>query len=96
LRRDGQAVLSVSNTGPVIPPGEIGRLLQQPASPPASGTARKTCVHYLTSKHQFLRCDQALAAAGWPIATGVIEGACRHLIGDRLGIGRARRGLDGA
>jgi signal transduction histidine kinase len=28
LRRDGQAVLSVSNTGPVIPPGEIGRLLQ--------------------------------------------------------------------
>jgi len=33
------------------------------------------CVHYLTSKHQFLRYDQALAA-GWPIATGVIEGAC--------------------
>ena len=32
-----------------------------------------TCVHYLTSKHEFLRYDQALAA-GWPIATGVIEG----------------------
>jgi hypothetical protein len=31
-----------------------------------------TCVHYLTSKHQFLRYDQALAA-GWPIATGVIK-----------------------
>jgi hypothetical protein len=42
-----------------------------------------TCVHYLTSKHEFLHYDQALAA-GWPIATGVIEGACRHLIGDRL------------
>jgi len=27
-RRDGQAVLSVVNSGPVIPPGEIGRLLQ--------------------------------------------------------------------
>jgi hypothetical protein len=26
--------------------------------------------------------DQALAA-GWPIAAGVIDGACRHLIGDR-------------
>jgi len=27
------------------------------------------CAHYLTSKHEFLRYDQALAA-GWPIATG--------------------------
>ena len=27
-RRDGQAVLTVANSGPVIPPGEIGRLLQ--------------------------------------------------------------------
>jgi len=53
------------------------------------------CVRYLTSKHEFLRYDQALAA-GWPIATGVIEGACRHLIGDRLDIGGARWGLDGA
>jgi hypothetical protein len=53
------------------------------------------CVHYLTSKHEFLRYDQALAA-GLPIATGVIEGACRHLIGDRLGISGARWGLDGA
>ena len=42
-----------------------------------------------------LRYDQALAA-GWPIATGVIEGACRHLIGDRLDITGARWGLDGA
>jgi hypothetical protein len=53
------------------------------------------CVRYLTSKHEFLRYDQALAA-GWPIATGVIEGACRHLIGDRLDITGARWGLDGA
>jgi hypothetical protein len=54
-----------------------------------------TCVRYLTSKHEFLRYDQALAA-GWPIATGVIEGACRHLIGDRLDITGARWGLKGA
>ena len=39
--------------------------------------------------------DQALAA-GWPIATRVIKGACRHLIGDRLDITGARGGLDGA
>ena len=32
-------------------------------------------------------------AAGFPIATGVIEGACRHLINDRLDITGARWGL---
>ena len=54
-----------------------------------------TCIGYLTAKKQFLGYDTALAA-GWPIATGVIEGACRHLIGDRLDITGARWGLQGA
>jgi hypothetical protein len=58
-------------------------------------TGADACVRYLGNKHECLRYDQALAA-GWPIATGVIEGACRHLIADRLGIGGARWGLDGA
>jgi hypothetical protein len=52
-------------------------------------------IRYLTGNAAFLRYDQALPA-GWPIATGVIEGACRHLIGDRLDISGARWGLDGA
>jgi hypothetical protein len=58
-------------------------------------TGADACVRYLGTKHDFLRYDQALAA-GWPIATGVIEGACRHLIADRLDISGARWGLDGA
>ena len=62
---------------------------------PAQRTGTDTCVRYLTGKQEFLRYDQALAA-GWPIATGVIEGACRHLIGDRLNITGARWGLQGA
>jgi hypothetical protein len=33
---------------------------------------------------------------GWPIATGVIEGACRHLVKDRMDITGARWGLAGA
>jgi hypothetical protein len=53
------------------------------------------CVRYLTGKQEFLRYDQALAA-GWPIATGVIEGACRHLIGDRPDITGTRWRLQGA
>ena len=35
-------------------------------------------------------------AEGWPIATGVIEGACRHLVQDRMGITGARWSLPGA
>jgi hypothetical protein len=58
-----------------------------------SGT--DACVRYLGNKREFLHYDQALAE-GWPIATGVIEGACRHLVADRLNRGGARWGLDGA
>jgi hypothetical protein len=54
-----------------------------------------TCVGYLQAKREFLGYDTTLAA-GWPIATGVIEGACRHLVGDRLDITGARWGLQGA
>lgn len=54
-----------------------------------------TCIRYLTGHAEHLRYDQALEG-GWPIATGVIEGACRHLIGDRLDITGARWGLAGA
>jgi hypothetical protein len=53
------------------------------------------CARYLAGKHEYLHYDQALAA-GRPVATGVIEGACRHLIGDRLDITGARWGLEGA
>ena len=53
------------------------------------------CVRYLDGKREYLRYDQALQA-GWPIATGVIEGACRHLIGDRLDITGSRWGIEGA
>ena len=52
-------------------------------------------VTYLTSNHMHMRYDKALAA-GWPIATGVIEGACRFVIEDRFGITGARWSPDGA
>jgi len=38
----------------------------------------------------------AYLEAGFPIATGVIEGACRHLIRDRLAMTGARWSLAGA
>jgi hypothetical protein len=54
-----------------------------------------TCANYLTSKNDHLRYDIALAS-GWPIATGIIEGACRHLVKDRMDITGARWSLTGA
>jgi len=55
---------------------------------------RKT-LSYLQAKQAFMDYPRALAE-GWPIATGVIEGACRHLVADRMGITGARWGLEGA
>ena len=55
---------------------------------------RKT-LSYLDNKQPWMDYPAALAA-GWPIATGVIEGACRHLVADRMGITGARWGLQGA
>ena len=53
------------------------------------------CADYLLNNKEMLKYDVYLAA-GYPIATGVIEGACRHLVNDRLGITGARWGLQGA
>jgi hypothetical protein len=53
------------------------------------------CASYLHNKRPYLDYPTALAA-GWPIATGIIEGACRHLIKDRMDITGARWGLHGA
>jgi len=50
---------------------------------------------YLENNRERLRYDQALAQ-GLPIATGVIEGACRHLVKDRMDITGARWGLQRA
>ena len=51
--------------------------------------------NYLHNKAPYLDYPTALRN-GWPIATGVIEGACRHLIKDRMDITGARWGLPGA
>ena len=53
------------------------------------------CIKYFTRNAYFMRYPVFLAL-GLPIATGIIEGACRYLIQDRLGITGARWGLAGA
>lgn len=54
-----------------------------------------TCADYLHNNAPYLRYDEYLAR-GLPIATGVIEGACRHLVKDRMDVTGARWSLKGA
>jgi hypothetical protein len=54
-----------------------------------------TCANYLLKYKDYLAYDQYLAA-GFPVGSGVIEGACRHLVKDRLDLTGARWRLAGA
>jgi len=58
-------------------------------------TDLEKAVTYLENNQQHMKYDKALAK-GWPIATGMIEGACRFVIEDRFGITGARWSPDGA
>lgn len=53
------------------------------------------CLRYLRGVRDYIAYDRALAA-GLPIATGVIEGACRYLVKDRMERTGARWSLVGA
>ncbi len=53
------------------------------------------CADYLLNHVPYLHYHEYLAA-GLPIATGVIEGACRHLVSDRMDLTGARWSLAGA
>jgi len=53
------------------------------------------CADYLLKYAPYLRYDLALMH-GVPIATGVIEGACGHLVEDRMNLTGARWSLQGA
>jgi hypothetical protein len=80
-----------------------GRALQVAAALRADAAALPAAKHkiaaktarYLQAKAPWLDYPQALAN-GWPISTGVIEGACRHLVKDRMDITGARWGVQTA
>ena len=74
------------------------RVLQGKASQVAAAERRRPIdgfARYLLKYAKHLRYDEYLAA-GYPIATGVIEGACRYLVKDRMDITGARWSLAGA
>ena len=63
-----------------------------------TATVRKPvdiCARYLQNHAPYLAYHRYLKA-GYPVATGVIEGGCRYLVKDRLALTGARWSLDGA
>jgi len=102
--RDPAAEDWVTARGLDILHGRVAEVISQiraltAADPPRPGSEHAKIIartlSYLQAKEPYLDYPRALAA-GWPIATGVIEGACRHLVQDRMGITGARWGLPGA
>ncbi len=62
---------------------------------PAERAGADECARYLENKQDYLDYP-AFLKAGWPVASGLIEGAARWLIKDRMEVTGARWSLDGA
>jgi hypothetical protein len=92
VRRQALAVLDGRATRVA---GSIRRAATRAHLEPIHRAGADTCATYLTNKATYLDYPTALEQ-GWPIATGVIEGACRHLVKDRMDLTGARWGLKGA
>ncbi len=92
VRRHAQSVLAGGATRVA---GTLRRAATRAGLEPARRAGSDTCATYLTNKRAYLDYPTALKQ-GWPIATGIIEGACRHLVKDRMDITGARWGLHGA
>jgi uncharacterized protein UPF0236 len=76
----------------------IDDLRQVASSTRTKKTARTTLAtvaNYYERNLPYMRYDEYLAA-GWPIGTGVIEGACRHLVKDRCELSGMRWSKEGA
>jgi len=92
VRRHAQGVL---DGGATRVAGNIRGAATRAGLEPAQRANADTCAKYLTNKRAYLDYPTALKQ-GWPIATGIIEGACRHLVKDRMDLTGARWGLHGA
>lgn len=76
----------------------IGNMQRLVARHKLKGEQLKTvlsAIGYYANNRQHMRYDEYLAA-GYPIASGVVEGACRHLVKDRLEQTGMRWTVDGA
>jgi hypothetical protein len=81
------------HTGRVIG-GLRQTLTKRRLSKAAAQTIASTITYFSNNRHR-MRYDECLRE-GYPIASGVIEGACRHVVGDRLDRTGTRWTVEGA
>src|SRR6266511_2141744 len=62
---------------------QLDQLASEPGRPAAQVQAVRKTVGYYRRNLPYMRYDVYLAR-GWPIGTGVVEGACGHLVKDRM------------
>ena len=73
----------------------MGRSATLPKLTPQERKPVDTCARYFLNNTKYLKYDDYLKA-GFPIPTGVIESACRHLIKHRMDITGAKWTMRGA
>lgn len=79
VEQQALALLS-GHTAQVI--ADLQTLAQQPKRTQTQRKALTTAANYFQRNLPYMHYDHYLAQ-GWPIASGVIEGACRHFVRDR-------------
>jgi hypothetical protein len=75
--------------------GVYKRLLGQHGLKGGRAKAVRETITYFENNKQYMKYDEYLAA-GYPIGTGVAEGACRHLVKDRMELSGMRWEIEGA
>ncbi len=75
--------------------GAIKRKATNLGLEPKDRKSADACARYLLAKAPHLDYPKALAN-GWPVGTGVIEGAVRYLVKDRMAVTGARWSVKGA
>jgi hypothetical protein len=98
VERQAHALSNAAEAGPILVLSMDGKgvvMRKQDLREPTRRKAEQRCAQYLLNHKAYLRYDEYLGA-GFPIATGVIEGACRHVVKDRMDLTGARWSLGGA
>ena len=75
--------------------GLYKRLLGQSRLKGSRAKTVRDNITYFENNSQYMKYDEYLAA-GYPIGTGVAEGACRHFVKDRMELSGMRWEIDGA
>jgi hypothetical protein len=74
---------------------DLRQIASRTDTPLSVRTTLEGVANYYARNLAYMHYDEYLAA-GWPIGTGVIEGACRHLVKDRCELSGMRWSQDGA